>query len=90
MSTKKTVEKAKPTQKVSQKTKIDMVFTKQNYLITAVAFVVVVIGFFLMYGGKEDIYSFRKITIAPIVVVSGFLIGVFAIMYNPNKNNGVS
>jgi len=88
MSTKKTTEKSKPTVKEPIKTKIDMVFGKENYMLTAAAFAVVVIGFFLMYGGKEDIYNFRKITLAPIVVISGFLLGVFAIMYKPKNTNG--
>lgn len=86
--TKKAPEKGKPAAKPSGGTKIDMVFTKQNYILTIVAFAVVVVGFFLMYGDKENIYSFRRITLAPIVVVSGFLIGVVAIMYKPKAGNG--
>lgn len=86
--TKKAPEKGKPAAKSSSGTKIDMVFTKQNYILTIVAFAVVVIGFLLMYGDKENIYSFRRITLAPIVVVSGFIIGVVAIMYKPKAGNG--
>jgi len=85
---KKIQEKAKMAPKVSSSTKIDFVFGKQNYMLTALAFVVVIIGFFLMYGGKEDIYSFRRITLAPIVVLSGFVIGVVAIMFKPKAGNG--
>lgn len=78
----------KPVVKETPKTKVDMVFTKENYIITGVAFAVVVIGFLLMYGNKENIYSFRRITLAPIVVISGFLIGVYAIMHKPKNTNG--
>ena len=85
---KKIQEKIKPPVKETSKVKIEMVFAKQNYMLTGLAFVVVVIGFLLMGGGKEDIYSFRRITLAPIVVISGFLIGVFAIMYKPKNTNG--
>ena len=85
---KKAPEKTKPTAKVAPKTKIDMVFGKQNYILTGLAFAVVVIGFLLMWGGKEDIYSFRRITLAPIVVITGFIIGVVAIMYKPKHTNG--
>jgi amino acid permease len=53
-----------------------------------VAFAVVVLGFLLMWGGKEDIYSFRRITLAPIIVIAGFLIGVYAIMYKPKNTHG--
>jgi predicted tellurium resistance membrane protein TerC len=84
---KKVQEKAKPVAKDSSKSKVEMVLGRQNYILTGVAFLVVIIGFILMYGGKEDIYSFRKITLAPIIVISGFLIGVYAIMYKPKKSN---
>jgi amino acid permease len=85
---KKIQEKAKTNSKETPSSKIDMVFEKQNYMLTGLAFAVVVLGFLLMWGGKEDIYSFRRITLAPIVVIAGFLIGVFAIMYKPKNTNG--
>ena len=44
--------------------------------------VLVAIGFILMMG-TEDIYSFTKITLAPIVVVAGFALGFVAILYKP-------
>ena len=43
---------------------------------------IIIIGFVLMYG-KEDIYDFRKTTLAPIVVILGFVIEIFAIMKKP-------
>lgn len=58
----------------------NFIFRKENYLLTAIAFVVVVIGFALMYG-TTDIYDFRKTTLAPIVVLAGLAIGVYAIMH---------
>ena len=86
---KKVQEKAKTVSKeTAPSSKIDMVFEKQNYILTAVAFAVVVLGFILMWGGKEDIYSFRRITLAPIIVIAGFLIGVYAIMYKPKNTHG--
>ena len=44
--------------------------------------VVLIIGFTLM-AGKEDIFSTTKLTVAPIVVVIGFIIEFFAIMRKP-------
>ncbi len=44
----------------------------------------IVLGFVLMYG-KEDIYDFRKTTLAPIVVLVGFAIEIFAIMKKPKS-----
>lgn len=64
-------------------------FTKDNYLWMAVGIVVILIGFLLMAGGKStdpkvfdnsEVYSFRRITLAPILIVGGLLIEVFAIM----------
>ena len=52
------------------------------------------IGFLLMSGGKsanphefhyEEIYSFRRITVAPIVILLGFFIEVYAIMKKPKE-----
>ncbi|MFT7100577.1 MAG: hypothetical protein ACJA19_001079 [Bacteroidia bacterium] len=54
-------------------------FGKQNYMLMIVGLVVIILGFILMYG-KEDIYDFRKTTLAPIVVIAGFLIQIVAIM----------
>ena len=48
--------------------------------------IVVVIGFVLMMG-TEDIYSFTKITLAPLVVVLGFALGFVSILYKPKSRN---
>lgn len=55
---------------------------RENYIMIAIGFAIVVLGFILMIG-KEDIYDFRKITLAPIVVVSGFAFLIYAIMKRP-------
>ncbi|MGN0003516.1 MAG: DUF3098 domain-containing protein [Sphingobacterium composti] len=60
------------------------VFQKLNYQIFIVSIIVVIIGFLLMMG-TEDIYSFTKITLAPLVVVIGFALGFVAILYKPKK-----
>ena len=58
--------------------------------------VLILIGFMLMSGGKsadphqfnyDEIYSFRRITLAPIVVLLGFGIEIYAIMKKPKENN---
>lgn len=56
-----------------------MVFAKQNYILMIAAIAVIILGFILM-SGTTDIYDFRKITVAPIVVLLGFGLGVYAIM----------
>ncbi len=67
--------------------------TRINYLMIIAGFIVIVIGFMLMAGGKasnpsefsEEIFSFRRITLAPIVVLAGFIFEIFAIMYRPKN-----
>jgi hypothetical protein len=67
-------------------------FNKQNYLLMLAGLVVLAIGFFLMAGGKSadpkvfndsEVYSTTRITIAPLMIIAGFLIEIFAIMKKP-------
>lgn len=60
----------------------DFVFGKENYTLMIAGIVVIFIGFFLM-AGTEDIFDFRKLTLAPIVVLIGFIIEIVAIMRKP-------
>ena len=63
----------------------NFVFGKSNYRILFVSIAVVVLGFILMMG-NTDIYDFRKIVLAPIVVLAGFAIGFYAILKKPAQN----
>lgn len=67
-------------------------FGKTNYTWMLAGIVVMAIGFFLMAGGKsadptkfndDEIYSTTRITIAPLLIVAGFIIEIFAIMKKP-------
>lgn len=69
-------------------------FTKDNYLWMAIGAAVIILGFFLMMGGKNTdaktfdynvVYSTTRITVAPIVILLGFLIEVYAIFKKPAK-----
>lgn len=68
----------------NEKQQGSFVFQKVNYQLFIASIVIVVIGFFLMMG-TEDIYSFAKITLAPLVVILGFAMGFVAILYKPKK-----
>lgn len=65
-----------------------MALTMKNYAMIALGAVIIIVGFVLMAGGtaataeqfNEDIFSFRRITLAPIVVVAGFAFEVYAIL----------
>jgi len=73
--------------KVTEKANVsaDFVFAKQNYILMIIGVAVITLGFALMYG-KEDIYNFKKLTIAPLVVMAGFIIEIFAILYKPKNS----
>lgn len=67
-------------------------FDKTNYYIMFAGLVLILLGFILMAGGKspdphvfnyDEIYSFRRITLAPILIIAGFVIEVVAIMRKP-------
>lgn len=67
-------------------------FSKDNYMWMLAGVVVMAIGFFLMAGGKsadpnvfndKDVYSPVRITIAPILIIAGLLIEIYAIMKKP-------
>lgn len=65
---------------------------KENYKLLLIGFGIIVLGFILMVGGKSpdpkifnpEIFSFRRITLAPVVVLFGFLFEIYAIM-KPSK-----
>lgn len=76
---------------MSQK-KIATIFTRQNYRWMAIGGAVIILGFLLMMGGKsadpnvfnkEEVYSFRRITLAPFLIIAGLVIEVYAIMKKP-------
>jgi hypothetical protein len=69
----------KSTSATTENSPVNFVFGKSNYRMLLIAIAVVVLGFILMIG-ESDIYDFRKIVLAPIVVLAGFIIGFFAIL----------
>ena len=65
---------------------------KENYLYLAIGFAIIVIGFLLMTGGGskdpnvfngDELFSFRRIVLAPVVVMFGFFFEIWAIMKKP-------
>jgi Protein of unknown function (DUF3098) len=70
-------------------------FTKDNYMWMLIGIAVMAIGFFLMSGGKSadtkvfndaEVYSTTRITIAPLLIIAGLVIEIFAIMKKPKVN----
>lgn len=79
--------------KNKEKDKSNFALGPENYKLLAIGFGIIVLGFLLMLGGKaespeefsEDIFSFRRITLAPIVVLAGFIFEIWAIMKRPKN-----
>jgi len=69
------------------------VFKQKNYLLLILGVLFIATGLILMIGGgSEDpskfsyeIFNFRRLTLAPILIVIGFIIEIFAIMSQPKK-----
>lgn len=69
-------------------TEAKMALGRKNYIFMLIGFGLIVLGFILMSGGGSDdpnvfdysMFSFRRITLAPITVLAGFALEVFAIM----------
>jgi len=62
---------------------------RQNYILLTIGFAIIFIGFILMIGGKspdpnifnpDEIFSFRRIVLAPLLVIFGFFFEIFAIL----------
>ena len=67
-----------------------MAFSKKNYILLAIGMAIVIIGLVLMSGEgsaegvfNPDIFSVRRIKVAPVVSLFGFIFMMFAIMYKP-------
>lgn len=69
------------------------VFEKEGYIILLIGMAFIIVGFMLMSGGGSDdpavfnpeIFSWRRITLAPVVVMTGFAIEIYAIMRKPKN-----
>jgi hypothetical protein len=81
--------------KKDSKPTLDFALGKQNYILLVVGVLFIALGFILMAGGgstdpnvfSQDIFSFRRITVAPILILIGFVIEVYAIMKRPKEED---
>jgi hypothetical protein len=71
--------------------KRDFAFGRMNYILLAVGMAVVVIGFLLMSGDgssetayNPDIFSARRIKVAPVVCLLGFVSMIYAVVHRPS------
>ncbi len=71
----------------------EFLFERKNYLFMLIGLLVIGLGFILMAGGgsddptvfNEEIYSFRRIRVAPTLVIIGLGIEIYAILLNPKN-----
>ena len=71
----------------------DFLFNKRRYKILFISIFVIALGFIIMSGGEssdpnifnDEIYNFRRIRLAPLMVVSGFILCIFSILYKDKK-----
>ena len=75
--------------KIKNEGKPDFALTKENYILLIIGFGIIVIGFLLMLGGgshdptkfnEKELFSFRRVTLAPVVILLGFIFEIYAIM----------
>ena len=80
-------------QKRKEAAKTEFIFGRKNYKFMLIGLAIIALGFILMSGGGSDdpnvfnpeIFNWRRIRLAPGLVLLGFAIEVYAILLNPNK-----
>lgn len=71
----------------------EFALSKENYKLLLIGFGIIMLGFLLMMGSanndpkvfNNDIYSFRRIVLAPLVILAGFVFEIYAIMKKPKE-----
>ncbi len=77
--------------------KKDFAFGRENFILIAAAVIIIAVGFLLMSGGgskdpsgfNPEIFSTRRIVIAPVITLVGFVTMIFGILRN-SKNKKVT
>jgi hypothetical protein len=77
--------------KSTEKNTLQFAFERENYKWMLIGLAFIAVGFLLMIGGGSDdpnvfnekIFSFQRITLAPLLIISGYVIEIFAIMKRP-------
>jgi len=73
---------------------MDFAFKKKNYMLLIIGLVFIASGLILMIGGgsedptefSDEIFNFQRLTLAPILLATGFILEIFAVMYRCNEN----
>jgi len=81
-------EKQAGTRAAEPESRAGFAFGKENYRLLLIGLALIVLGFLLMIGGgskdpndfSPEIFNFQRITLAPILILAGFVVEIFAIM----------
>ena len=74
----------------------ELPLTKRNYGLIIIGFLIIIAGFLLMIGGgsqdpqvfrEDELFSFRRITLAPLLILFGFIFEIYAIMKKTKEDN---
>ena len=92
MASKKNIA-AKSAEPIDPVNQADFAFEKQNYLLLILGVLLIVLGFILMVGGGSDdpavfnydMFNFQRMTLSPILIIGGFVVEIFAIMWKPKQ-----
>jgi len=84
---------AKQNKSTSENTQKPMIFGRKNYQFLFIGLALIALGFILMAGGGSDdpnvwnpeIFNFRRIRLAPMIILLGLAVEIYAIMSNPKK-----
>ncbi len=95
MNTTKTNQKPVQTKHAKKEHQFGFVFTKINLYLMFAGIAFLVLGYLLMAGGKSNdpavfsdaIFNTQRLVVSPILLVVGFTIEIFAIMYRPKTKN---
>lgn len=81
-------------QQAENSTKVQFAFGKANYRLMFIGLAFLALGFILMVGGGSDdpavfnpaIFDFQRLTLAPLLLIAGYVIEIFAIMKKPKED----
>lgn len=85
---------ATPPRAAAPKPKVGQLFDKENFTWMLIGVAILILGFVLMAGGgsedpnvfnSSEVYSPRRITIAPIIILIGIVVEIYAIFRHPKK-----
>ena len=79
---------------MAESAQLQFAFQKRNYMLLLAGMALLIVGYMLMSGGgsadpnvfSEEIFSFRRITLSPIVIILGYIVVGVAIMHRPKKS----